>query len=161
MFGLKTPVTMMLLTVLRLGEEQPHQIRMFFDLRSGRSQDDRPRRHHGDIVRKAQPKPYVLFDHQNRGARLVHRSRSVVRLPRRMTRRFPLFRPATALVSVMIAETSDTVWALNERARLGRVNTGQVSATGAVDLYDDTQASRGDLVITRKNDRNLTAGRGG
>ncbi len=61
--------------------------------------------------------------------------------------------------SVMIAETTDTVRALNERARLDRIITGHVSATTAVDLQDDSHASRGDLVITRKNDRTLTTGR--
>jgi conjugative relaxase-like TrwC/TraI family protein len=64
------------------------------------------------------------------------------------------------LVSVMIAETADTVRALNERARLDRIIAGHVTATGTVELHDVTQASRGDLVITRKNDRKLSAGRG-
>jgi conjugative relaxase-like TrwC/TraI family protein len=63
-------------------------------------------------------------------------------------------------VSVMIAETTETVRSLNERARLDRINTGQVAAVGAVGLHDETEASRGDLVITRKNNRTLTAGSG-
>jgi len=67
---------------------------------------------------------------------------------------------AAGLVSVMIAETLDTVRALNERARLDRIIAGRVAASGAVDLHDETQASRGDLVITRKNDRKLSTGRG-
>ena len=62
-------------------------------------------------------------------------------------------------VSVMIAETVDTVQALNVRARLDRIIAGQVSVTGAVALHDQTQASRGDLVITRKNDRKLGTGK--
>jgi conjugative relaxase-like TrwC/TraI family protein len=66
---------------------------------------------------------------------------------------------AAGKVSVMIAETVETVRALNERARLDRVITGHVSATGAVDLHDETQAGRGDLVITRKNDRKLSTGK--
>jgi conjugative relaxase-like TrwC/TraI family protein len=67
---------------------------------------------------------------------------------------------AAGHVSVMIAETVDTVRALNERARLDRIVAGQVSVTGAVGLHDETQASRGDLVITRKNDRTLSTSRG-
>ena len=63
-------------------------------------------------------------------------------------------------VSVMIAETTETVRALNERARLDRIIAGQVSATAAVGLHDETEASRGDLVITRKNDRTLSTGKG-
>jgi conjugative relaxase-like TrwC/TraI family protein len=63
-------------------------------------------------------------------------------------------------VSVMIAETTDTVRALNERARLDRIITGQVAVAGAVALHDETEASRGDLVITRKNDRTLPTGSG-
>ena len=66
---------------------------------------------------------------------------------------------AAGKVSVMIAETVETVRALNERARLDRIITGDVSATGAVDLHDETQAGRGDLVITRKNDRKLSTGK--
>ena len=66
---------------------------------------------------------------------------------------------AAGKVSVMIAETVETVRALNERARLDRIIAGRVSATGAVDLRDETQAGRGDLVITRKNDRKLSTGK--
>ena len=66
---------------------------------------------------------------------------------------------AAGKVSVMIAETVETVRALNERARLDRITTGHVSATGAVDLHDETQVGRGDLVITRKNDRKLSTGK--
>ncbi len=66
---------------------------------------------------------------------------------------------AAGKVSVMIAETVETVRALNERARLDRIIAGHVSATAAVDLHDETQAGRGDLVITRKNDRKLSTGK--
>jgi conjugative relaxase-like TrwC/TraI family protein len=61
--------------------------------------------------------------------------------------------------TVMIAETVDTVTALNERARLDRIISGQVNPTGAVALHDGTEASSGDLVISRKNDRRLNAGK--
>lgn len=67
---------------------------------------------------------------------------------------------AAGEVSVMIAETVETVRALNERARLDRIITGHVSATAAVDLHDETQAGCGDLVITRKNQRKLSTGKG-
>lgn len=60
--------------------------------------------------------------------------------------------------SVLIAETIDTVSALNTRARTDRIVAGQVALDG-VRLHDGNEASRGDLVITRKNDRKLTLGR--
>jgi conjugative relaxase-like TrwC/TraI family protein len=66
---------------------------------------------------------------------------------------------AAGKVSVMIAETVETVRALNERARLDRIIAGYVSPTAAVDLHDETQAGRGDLVITRKNERKLSTGK--
>ncbi|MFM9920892.1 MobF family relaxase [Lacisediminihabitans sp. H27-G8] len=66
---------------------------------------------------------------------------------------------AQGRVSVMIAETVDTVRVLNERARLDRMIAGKVSAIRPVNLHDETQASRGDLVITRKNNRTLTTGK--
>ena len=66
---------------------------------------------------------------------------------------------AAGKVSVMIAETVETVRALNERARLDRIIIGHVSDTGALNLQDETQASRGDLVITRKNERKLSTGK--
>lgn len=64
------------------------------------------------------------------------------------------------LASVMIAETHDLVTELNGRARLDRVIEGTVATSGAVRLHDGTEASAGDLVITRRNDRRLRAGRG-
>ncbi|MFI8631231.1 MobF family relaxase [Microbacterium sp. NPDC077663] len=65
---------------------------------------------------------------------------------------------ATGKTSVLIAETLDTVSALNTRARTDRIAAGQVALDG-VRLHDGNEASRGDLVITRKNDRKLTLGR--
>lgn len=61
--------------------------------------------------------------------------------------------------SVLIAETIETVTDLNERARSDRILAGLV-ADGGVRLHDGTQASTGDVVITRKNDRRLALGRG-
>lgn len=62
--------------------------------------------------------------------------------------------------SVMIAETTETVTALNTRARLDRIIAGHVAPNDRVRLHDGTNASTGDLVITRRNDRRLLAGRG-
>jgi len=61
--------------------------------------------------------------------------------------------------SVLIAETLDTVSELNTRARTDRVLAGEVALDG-VRLHDGNEASRGDLVITRRNDRRLPLGRG-
>ncbi|WP_346234295.1 MobF family relaxase [Parafrigoribacterium mesophilum] len=67
---------------------------------------------------------------------------------------------AQGLASVMIAETHDIVTALNNRARLDRIIEGTVATAGAVRLHDGTEASAGDLVVTRHNDRRLRACRG-
>jgi len=61
-------------------------------------------------------------------------------------------------VSVLIAETLETVASLNSRARTDRVLAGEVSADGAV-LRDGNLAGAGDLIITRDNDRRLTTGK--
>lgn len=61
--------------------------------------------------------------------------------------------------SVLIAETLDTVSELNTRARTDRILAGDVALDG-VRLHDGNETSRGDLVITRKNDRRLALGRG-
>jgi hypothetical protein len=65
---------------------------------------------------------------------------------------------AAGKTAVLIAETLDTVSALNTRARTDRIVTGEVALDG-VRLHDRNEASRGDFVITRKNDRRLTLGR--
>jgi hypothetical protein len=62
--------------------------------------------------------------------------------------------------SLMIAETRDTTAELNSRARHDRILTGQVEPIYEVNLCDGTRASVGDLVMTRRNDRLLRAGRG-
>ncbi|MBJ7353934.1 MAG: relaxase domain-containing protein [Thermoleophilaceae bacterium] len=62
--------------------------------------------------------------------------------------------------SVLVAEASETVKHLNRRARADRIvadPTGDIE----VNLADGTQASEGDLVITRNNDRRLRTLRGG
>ena len=60
--------------------------------------------------------------------------------------------------SLLIAETSDTVTALNQRARADRVLAGQVAVEGTA-LHDGTVAGRGDMIVTRENNRRLTTGR--
>lgn len=65
---------------------------------------------------------------------------------------------AAGKTTVLIAETLDTVSALNTRARTDRIVAGQVALNG-VRLHDGNEASRGDLVITKKNDRRLALGR--
>ena len=66
---------------------------------------------------------------------------------------------AAGRASILIAETSETVIALNNRARTDRVLAGQVSLDG-VDLHDATVAGQGDIILTRRNDRRLSTGRG-
>ncbi len=66
---------------------------------------------------------------------------------------------AAGKASVLIAETLDTVSLLNTRARTDRILAGEVALDG-VRLHDGNEAARGDLVITRKNDRRLSLGRG-
>jgi conjugative relaxase-like TrwC/TraI family protein len=61
--------------------------------------------------------------------------------------------------SVMIAADSATVDDLNQRARSLRVATGQVQTDG-VAIASGQQASVGDQVVTRQNDRRLQCGRG-
>lgn len=66
---------------------------------------------------------------------------------------------AAGHTSVMIAQTHDTVTVLNTRARHDRILTRHVNPTGAVGLDDGTETSTGDVVITRRNNRRLPAGR--
>jgi hypothetical protein len=63
------------------------------------------------------------------------------------------------LSSLLIAADRDTVTELNTRARADLVSTGDVSATG-VPLADGTIAGIGDRVVSRRNDRLLSTGRG-
>jgi conjugative relaxase-like TrwC/TraI family protein len=61
--------------------------------------------------------------------------------------------------SILIAETSETVTALNQRTRADRILAGQVEV-GGVALPDGTVAGRGDTIVTRENDRRLSTGMG-
>ena len=57
------------------------------------------------------------------------------------------------LDALMLAPTRELAAQLNQRARAEHV--GRRSAEAAVDLADGNQASAGDVVITRRNDRRL------
>jgi conjugative relaxase-like TrwC/TraI family protein len=65
---------------------------------------------------------------------------------------------ATGRQSLLLAPTRDLVRELNERARQDRL--AGADAGPEVVLGDGTHASRGDLVITRHNERRLDYGRG-
>jgi hypothetical protein len=62
--------------------------------------------------------------------------------------------------AIMVATRNDTVLELNQRARLDRVTGGAVELDGAR-LHDGSTAGVGDIVVTRRNDRTLAAGRRG
>ncbi|WP_460808590.1 MobF family relaxase [Nocardioides salsibiostraticola] len=66
----------------------------------------------------------------------------------------------SGLESVLITEATQSVVALNQRARAERLLDGDTVTGREVDLADG-QASEGDLVITRKNDRRLRGLRDG
>jgi conjugative relaxase-like TrwC/TraI family protein len=57
--------------------------------------------------------------------------------------------------SVLVAGDIETVRAVNERARAERLQTGTTERGRSVRLADGLQASAGDVVITRRNDRRL------
>jgi len=66
-----------------------------------------------------------------------------------------------ALSAILVAEAGETVTYLNKRARAERIVERATEASTEVNLSDGTQASAGDLIITRSNDRRLRALRGG
>lgn len=61
--------------------------------------------------------------------------------------------------SVLVAETGEAVATLNQRARAELILSGIVDATAEASLRDESAASVGDVIITRKNDRRLRSGR--
>jgi hypothetical protein len=65
------------------------------------------------------------------------------------------------LASLLVADSHETVRELNQRARHERILAGLVQPDQHVTLHDGTLASAGDLVITRRNNRRLVAGRTG
>lgn len=61
--------------------------------------------------------------------------------------------------TVLIADSNESVTALNNRARTDLVLVGTVRGARESELHDGTHAASGDIVITRRNDRRLRAGR--
>jgi conjugative relaxase-like TrwC/TraI family protein len=64
------------------------------------------------------------------------------------------------IATVLIADSTESVHALNQRARADLILDGTVSAFREIELHDTSRASIGDSIITRRNDRRLRAGRG-
>ena len=61
--------------------------------------------------------------------------------------------------SILVADSSEAVTALNVRARAERILDGDISGTREVALHAGTAAAAGDIVLTRRNDRSLRTGR--
>lgn len=61
--------------------------------------------------------------------------------------------------AVLVADSNESVLALNQRARAELILDGTVNARREVELHDGTRVATGDSVITRHNDRRLRAGR--
>ncbi|GAA1874265.1 MobF family relaxase [Myceligenerans crystallogenes] len=66
---------------------------------------------------------------------------------------------ADGKATLLVAEASETVRELNERARADRILIGQTQPGRAVRLIDGLEASAGDLIITRRNRRRLATAR--
>ena len=62
---------------------------------------------------------------------------------------------AAGLVSVLIAETNETVTNLNNRARADLILDGTLKPGHEVQLADGSLAGVRDTIITRRNDRRL------
>jgi conjugative relaxase-like TrwC/TraI family protein len=62
--------------------------------------------------------------------------------------------------TVLVADATEMVTALNERARADLILDGRVDPTLEVELQDRTRAGIGDTVITRLNERRLRTGGG-
>lgn len=66
---------------------------------------------------------------------------------------------ASGMSSVLVAETGEAVATLNRRARAELILAGVVDASAEASLRDESAASVGDVIITRKNDRGRRSGR--
>lgn len=62
--------------------------------------------------------------------------------------------------TVLVSDSNESVTALNNRARTDLILDGTVRGSRESELHDETYAASGDIVITRRNDRRLLAGRG-
>ena len=67
---------------------------------------------------------------------------------------------AAGLASILISDSNESVTALNERARTDLILAGIVGGPREALLRDEARAAAGDTIITRKNDRRLSAGHG-
>jgi len=67
---------------------------------------------------------------------------------------------AAGLASILISDSNESVTALNERARTDLILDGVVGGPREALLRDEARAATGDTIITRMNDRRLTAGHG-
>ncbi|MET8521811.1 AAA family ATPase [Nocardioides sp. NPDC004968] len=59
------------------------------------------------------------------------------------------------LATILVADSTETMHALNARARAERILTGQTTPSREIILASGEPASVGDLIITRRNDRHL------
>ncbi|MBD8054467.1 relaxase domain-containing protein [Rhodococcus ruber] len=66
----------------------------------------------------------------------------------------------SGISTVLIADSNESVHALNQRARADLILDGTVEARREVALQGDARAGVGDTIITRKNDRRLHTPRG-
>src|SRR5699024_11964862 len=64
---------------------------------------------------------------------------------------------AAGLVSLLIAETNETVTALNNRDRADLILDGTLRPSREVELNEGSLASIGDTIINRRNDRRLSS----
>ena len=62
--------------------------------------------------------------------------------------------------TVLVSDSNESVTALNNRARTDLILDGTVHGSRESELHDGTHAASGDIIITRRNDRRLLAGRG-
>ncbi|MDN5972967.1 MAG: relaxase domain-containing protein [Bifidobacterium crudilactis] len=65
---------------------------------------------------------------------------------------------AAGRASILVAETQQSVTALNQRARADRIIDGTINPQRELPLHDGSAVCEGDLVITRRNDRRLRSG---
>jgi hypothetical protein len=65
---------------------------------------------------------------------------------------------AAGKASILVAETQQSVTALNQRARADRIIDGTINPARELPLHDGSAVCEGDLVITRCNDRRLRSG---
>jgi len=63
--------------------------------------------------------------------------------------------------SILVTESTHSVVELNNRARAERILEGDTDAGREIQIADGTQASVGDLIISRCNDRRLKSAHGG